>query len=629
MLLSVGLGFVFWVFLLFFQSTGIYGGDSGDLVTASYLGGVPHPPGYPLYTFLGFLLSRLPVSTPAWRVGLLSSLSSAATLVLLFLIVLRLTKNRIFAFFAVLLLLGNYLFFLYSVTPEVFSLLVFFVALLTYLTLSSHASFVLGLALAHHHMALFLIPSILWAKKKLSMGFLLLGVLAYLYIPLAARGRAIINWDNASGLQNFIRLVTRADYGTFVSSGFYGNSLRERLLAIKTYGQFLLIDFTWVGFVLSVFGLVWLKKKNPQFFTFTVLAFLLLGPLFFFYASFPLVNRFTIGTYERFLLPSYFFLVFVMALGFTELLSWAKNRVVRATLLVGMFFYPIFLLTSTVLKFQGMRTDRTADSLGRDILSSVPKDGILFLSHDTPLFTTQYVRYALHERQDVVALHAGRMAHADYPEVLRKVFPGLSLPPTHSDDYLLDFLRLHAGTIPIASNARTPVPEGFVWVPRGLVFTLEKNAPTIETLLSENETLWNTYQNPSGGILGKYNHLMLSDIRNVYANARFEFGKILLSAGKLASAKVQFEAALRYEGETQESEILTYLGLSELFVKNCKAARIAFSRARQVALIPEPRLLLFEGFTARDCEGDNERARVLLKTYEDERKKQETLLEGW
>ncbi len=46
------------VFLLSYQSRQIVGGDSGDLITAAYLFGVPHPPGYPLYTFLGWLTTK-------------------------------------------------------------------------------------------------------------------------------------------------------------------------------------------------------------------------------------------------------------------------------------------------------------------------------------------------------------------------------------------------------------------------------------------------------------------------------------------------------------------------------------------------------------------------------------------
>ncbi len=124
-------------FILFvcFQAQHITPGDGGDLLTAAATRGVPHPPGYPLYTMLGWLLSHIPAGTIVWRIGLLSSIPHALVVGLMYVIVLRLTRRRSAGVFASLLLIGNYLFFLYSVTPEVFALLDFFVIVLTYLAL--------------------------------------------------------------------------------------------------------------------------------------------------------------------------------------------------------------------------------------------------------------------------------------------------------------------------------------------------------------------------------------------------------------------------------------------------------------------------------------------------------------
>ncbi len=53
--------------------------DSGELIVAASLFGVPHPPGYPLWTMSGWLLTQLlPVGSYAWRINLLSALYGAA-----------------------------------------------------------------------------------------------------------------------------------------------------------------------------------------------------------------------------------------------------------------------------------------------------------------------------------------------------------------------------------------------------------------------------------------------------------------------------------------------------------------------------------------------------------------------
>src|SRR5436190_17486240 len=48
--------------------------DSGELAVASYYAGVPHPPGYPVWTVYTWLFTALfPFSNIAWRVALSSA----------------------------------------------------------------------------------------------------------------------------------------------------------------------------------------------------------------------------------------------------------------------------------------------------------------------------------------------------------------------------------------------------------------------------------------------------------------------------------------------------------------------------------------------------------------------------
>jgi hypothetical protein len=41
--------------------------------------GIAHPPGYPLFTMLAWLLHKVPVGSPAWRINLLSVLLATAS----------------------------------------------------------------------------------------------------------------------------------------------------------------------------------------------------------------------------------------------------------------------------------------------------------------------------------------------------------------------------------------------------------------------------------------------------------------------------------------------------------------------------------------------------------------------
>jgi len=67
--------------------------DSGEYIATSYILGLPHPPGNPVYTMLGRFLCLIPFESIAWRVNFMSALSSALTALFTFLIVSRLLRR--------------------------------------------------------------------------------------------------------------------------------------------------------------------------------------------------------------------------------------------------------------------------------------------------------------------------------------------------------------------------------------------------------------------------------------------------------------------------------------------------------------------------------------------------------
>ena len=64
--------------------------DCGEFIATSYILGVPHPPGSPLYLILGRIFSMLPLNTDiAFRVNLMSPITSAIAVMLLYLIIVK------------------------------------------------------------------------------------------------------------------------------------------------------------------------------------------------------------------------------------------------------------------------------------------------------------------------------------------------------------------------------------------------------------------------------------------------------------------------------------------------------------------------------------------------------------
>jgi hypothetical protein len=200
--------------------------------------GVPHSPGYPLYTILSNLFVRLVGLLPGgretsvvWRVSFWSTVTSLLALVFLYLIVWKVARNRIIAFATCVFLGVSFIFWRGAIMAEVYSLNVFIFALTYWLAIVWHSDrrdrwlfllgLVLGIGVVHHRTAFILPPTIvLWVllrqeKKPVSpsnqlhppkrwqgvlrrwailVGFSLIPLLSYLYLPWAAQNRVGQTW---------------------------------------------------------------------------------------------------------------------------------------------------------------------------------------------------------------------------------------------------------------------------------------------------------------------------------------------------------------------------------------------------------------------------------------------------
>jgi tetratricopeptide (TPR) repeat protein len=64
--------------------------DSGEFIATSYVLGIPHPPGTPLYVLIGRLFTLVPIANIASRVNFMSSLAAAFAVLLTYLIIVKL-----------------------------------------------------------------------------------------------------------------------------------------------------------------------------------------------------------------------------------------------------------------------------------------------------------------------------------------------------------------------------------------------------------------------------------------------------------------------------------------------------------------------------------------------------------
>lgn len=597
------------------QSISIYAGDSGELVSAAYTWGIAHPPGYPLYTFLGALLSHtLSIQTVAWRVGLLSSVPTAVSCVFLYLVLRRLSVRTSICVISSSLFALSYPVWLYAIVPEVFGLYTMFLLSLLYFSIlyiqKKHTKilycigFLASLSATHHHAIIFFLLPLFWVLRKEILKtfqrrivffwlFVLLGILFYAYAPIVSLQHPPFDWEHPASIEGFIRLVTRAQYGTFRASYGTGNSFLFRILNVMALFQYMLADFGIPLLCIGVVGIgvLWMYRN--------ALRTILLVPFFlyvfyFFYAGFPTIGDFALGTIERFMIAPYVFLVLCIALGYEKIISFiesiwkTKNTVfpiwsISFLLILLFLLIPIKHIRSQYGHMIYISVDRTVERLGMDILRILPQDAMFSMSSDTGGFSTYYAYYVLGYRPDVKHIAYAFVSRPYYQTYIRKTYPDIIFPTQQlsSMDYLKEFLRVNGEKRPVFDEISQVYQPGY-WVPYGMLVKYYKQTtdlPTKEEGISQNRIFWDTVYNPLSGALSNYRHMLLSDVARYYAGKRLVFGEYASLYDENELAYFQYKQALGYD----PTYVKSYASLLELEVslKYCDNARTSVEKLLQ------------------------------------------------
>ncbi len=283
-----------------------------------------------------------------------------------------------------------------------------------------------------------------------------------------------------------------------------------------------------------------------------------------------------------------------------------------------LFIYPFVFVGLNMYRFWGFGRDVTAERLGTDILETTDGRSIVLLYGDTSLFTTQYARYVLAHRTDAIVLQAGRVGSDEYTETMKRAFPSLRYPQSAGQAFVREFITLQTDTYSIYSNTPIPVGSDWYWVPHGLLYRLTRSSelPEIAVLKQRNDALWQRYQNPEDGILSRFDHLLLSDIRGAYASSRMAYGKTLLKGGAPEHALQEFVAAASYKSDMYESDAYLFQGISLIALGRCQEALDALHIAKKDQIVPDPEVIYTEGVAWRDCFKDAPRAEGFFSEYE-------------
>lgn len=661
MLFSILISLFWLLFYPLLQTYSVFGGDGGDLISAAFLRGVPHPPGFPLYTFIAYLLTKLPLYTVAWRVALLSSIPSALTLVILFLIFKQFFKNKWLVAVSLLTVGFTYPFWEFAITVEVYALNTLFSVLLIYLLLLWSNSkknkylyiflFLAGVAFSHHQLILFLFPGfVYWIylnrkllpqnKLKLFISapvLFILGLFPYLYAYLAAKSFPWLMWSNPYNFSNLVKLFLKESYGIVYSGGEFTKTIQARLLEFPAYFIFLLEDFTIVGILVITTGLIYQLFKRQKTAVFFFLLWLFSGPLLYFYAGFYIMHSFRVAIYEQFLGFSYIFIAFFLCQGliviknllqsfFNKILSQPKY-VSEPLIIVFLFIYPLTIFYINYPKLAILKNDFTAENLGRDILNTTGNKGILFLSRDTSLFDSQYVYYIEGNRADLKIFHLERFLMDEYKPLITKYYPELNLTKEDGKDTFQSFIDNNYAKFPIYSV----IPYGCfknecTWVNYGMLFRVYKpeDVPPPNEIIEKNKKIFQSYHDPLAGSLSKYQNLYPANILSFYEEAQRRFGDMLMKADLFTEALKYYKQAERLAPDNAvnySNEAFAYF-----YLKKCEEAITAVKKA--IALDKnEPQYYFFMAKTYQECFKDENKARENYDIFEQMTKKSQTPLE--
>ena len=433
-------------------------GDTGEMVANGYALFVPHPPGYPLFTWLihGFT-HAFEVGTVFWRAAFLNQMFAIGS-VMLCLYLLRQTPWLGMA--AALLLATSRLFWKFAVLPDVFALHALFAAgiLVLYFEESlqryrPYAGGLFILALAHHHTIVFLAPVVahaVYLDRRQRKTWVILGgaslVTAALYSSLMLfQPNHFWSWGKLDSFAQLWRHFLRADYGTFklVSSQETGSYVMNltRFLA-ETAKSFLPLCAAIAAVI--IYGDRH-SFRGKEALVMGVLA-LYIG-IFFWMANIDLVG-FRIETFDRFFIFPQVVACILIArlLSQTEVLRKGR-RIVTAALLTGVIFN---LVTYSAGNNFSKNTIIEDYALKLFRLAPENKPVTLWTTSDTRYNAVKYAQTVLGVRKDILAVHPTMLLFPWYAQksmrggLVVRHYPLTREHDIQADDFVTDNLERFA-----------------------------------------------------------------------------------------------------------------------------------------------------------------------------------------
>lgn len=463
----------------------VTGEDAGELILAAWSLGIPHPPGYPLWTLLAHPFTWLPVGDVAFRVNLASATFGALAVSLLAALGLRLHGHRVAAAGAALIFAFSLSFWRQALFAEVYSLNALCFGGCLYCILAwedtRRKSWLLalatlyGLSLGAHNTMMVVGPVFAFyillrddARRRNAglygacIGIAVLATgLIYLYLPIRAAADPIMNWGDPATLGAFWETIARTQYAHMFTEG--PRSLSRYAEQLVYMAQLWGREFTVWGGVAALAGFICFLRTHHALAILTlVLALTVIGT-----ATYVQNFEFDVEwlwVMMVFGIPAYF----VTALWMGSLLAALRPLPGAAILLTA-------LLVGLNINAHWSLNDKSdyywAADYAENLLEALPEDAVLIAHQDHANFPALYRQAVEGLRKDVVILRKyGYLALEQLPEMDSEARAQFSIKPrVHEERDIVRWILEHTERPVFVSSVSLRPDASYRAVPAGLV----------------------------------------------------------------------------------------------------------------------------------------------------------------
>lgn len=417
--------------------------DSGELSAVQFTAGIAHPTGYPLFTWLGWLFTRIPLaSSMIYQINMLALLYVLASLgILWFAFNLFLTKVLSVKDEWVALILPSALvitlgfsktYWAQATATEVYSLnlvvLASIIFCLIYIQVYNNLKYwfvlaiLLGLGFSNHMTTLMILPGIAWLyfnsygfskseiwKRLGKMIALFIGVLGINYggLMLRAASEPILNWGNPHSFERLMVHVSGWQYRVwlFSSSKVSKANLAEFFAGFQN-------EFMLLAIITLIAGLLFLWKKNKRWAVFFCISF-----------AFTVLYA---SNYDIADLDAYFLLAYISA-GFLLLSGWVywmQWKPAYSKVILAIAFIPGIWQGITQFEAQDRSQEFVFEDYTRDALNSLPENALMMsYQWDFLVSPTYYFQQVEGFRKDVCVVDKELLRRSWYYPQMERQYP--------------------------------------------------------------------------------------------------------------------------------------------------------------------------------------------------------------